>query len=208
MPAEPPFRMAVETPHEWMRLIRVVGNLDRAAAASLLRLIDAQLEVATLRDRRLTDLIVDIEGVESFGPGGLETVRHARHCTDARDVRLHLTGCSGRFHLLPLRARRILGEFDTFPTVEVALAELARTAATPPSTAGHPGASAPATPPPTPRHDGHHGLRSPHPATSRAAPNSAGLPRPRQSPEPEAPRAPFPGPGPDTRPPRGAGAPP
>lgn len=59
-------------------------------------------------------------GVSSFERGGLESMRHAPHQAAARGVVMCLSGCSARFHLLPLR----VGEFRRFPTVEVALAAL------------------------------------------------------------------------------------
>ena len=122
------FQMVVEAPNEQARLIRVAGGLDRATAAALLRMIDAQLELIAARHRRVTDLLVDLEEVSSYEPAAVKVMRHARHSTAARGVRLHLTGCGARVHLLPLNVRRLLIEFSTYPTVEVALAALLRTA--------------------------------------------------------------------------------
>lgn len=118
-------QLSVEAPQERVRLIRVVGALDRAAVASLLRLVDAQLALISARRCRVTDLFVDLEGVSSFEPGGLEVLRQARHSTGTRGIGLHLTGCSARFHLLPLRARQLLAAFNTFPTIEVGLTAMA-----------------------------------------------------------------------------------
>lgn len=187
MDADDRFQMAVEAPADRVRLIRVVGALDRAAAAGLLRLLDAQLELIAARHCRVTDMLVDLEGVSSYEPGGLETVRHARHATAARDVRVHLTGCSGRFHQLPLRARRLLAEFSTFPTVEVALATLAPGAdATAPGTGGTgrplPASGPAAAPPPTHRLDGPGDLGAARAASRR--PGGSGFPAPRRSSEP------------------------
>ena len=133
MTAKAKFRMAVESVDVRVRLIRVAGNLDRTTAASLLRMVDAQLQLHTTGHCQFTDLLVDLEHVRSFERGGLEALRHARYSTGTRGVRIHLAGCAGRFHLLPLRARQILGEFSTFPTVEIALVELVRFPATPPA---------------------------------------------------------------------------
>ena len=136
------FQMSVEAPVEWVRLIRVAGALDRTAAAALLRLVDAQLELVVSGRCRVTDLLVDLEGVGTYESGGLTTLRHAANDTAVRGVRLHLTGCSARFHLLPLSARQVLRVFRTFPTVEIALAAL--TAIPPGSATGR----ADPTPPP------------------------------------------------------------
>jgi anti-anti-sigma regulatory factor len=145
MPADERFQMAVEAPHAWARVIRFAGILDRGAAASILRMVDAQLELHAARHCRLTDLVLDLEHVRSFERGGLEAIRHARHSTARRSIRLHLVGCSARLHLLPLRACQLLGEFSTFPTLEIALAELARTS---PSPARSPAATPPSVPEP------------------------------------------------------------
>lgn len=145
MPADGRFQMAVEAPHAWARVIRFAGVLDRGGAASILRMVDAQLELHSARHCRLTDLLLDLEHVRSFERGGLEAVRHARHSTARRSIRLHLVGCSARLHLLPLRARQLLCEFSTFPTLEIALAELARTS---PSPARRPAPTPPTVPAP------------------------------------------------------------
>ena len=142
------FQMTVETPSERVRLIRVAGGLDQATAAALLRMIDAQLESIAARRRSVTDLLVDLEGVSNFEPAAVKAMRHARRSTAARGVRLHLTGCTSRFFLLPLSVRRLLAEFRAYPTVEVALAALARPAAV----AADPG-PAPSAPSSTGRHE-------------------------------------------------------
>ncbi|MBW0102298.1 STAS domain-containing protein [Pseudonocardia sp. KRD291] len=188
------FQMAVETPDERVRLIRLAGTLDRTAAASLLRLVDAQLDLVAAGHRHLTDLLVDLESVRSFEPGGLETVRHARHSTGARGVRIHLVGCSGRLHLLPLRACQVIGEFSTFPTAEIALAELARTSSTAlpgPGTA-RPGAPATVVHTPEQRPDGPGELTRARRHVPPSSADAAGVPPPRRSPErkPVTPRLP------------------
>ena len=136
MSTDPRFQIAVEAPDEAVRLIRIAGDLDRSAAARLLRLVDAQLDLVAARHRSVSHVLVDLECVRSFEPGGLDAVREARRTSAARGVRLHLVGCAGRSPLLPLRVCQVLAEFSTFPTVEIALAELSRTCATaPPETA-------------------------------------------------------------------------
>lgn len=117
-------QLTVETPESGLRLIRVTGALDRAAAATLLRLLDAQLHEAAGRRLRTTHVLVDLSGVRSFEPGGLETLRHARHCAARSGIGIHLTGCTDRSPHLPLRACQLLTEFHTYPTTEVALAAL------------------------------------------------------------------------------------
>lgn len=174
MTANAKFQMAVESVDVRVRLIRVAGNLDRSTAASLLRMVDAQLQLRATGHCRFTDLLVDLENVRSFERGGLEAVRHARYSTGTRGVRIHLAGCAARFHLLPLRARQILGEFSTFPTVEIALLELVRVPATP--RVETPAAQPPevTTPRPAPQdlHDGPGDLRPIPPSAPTPAPGA------------------------------------
>ena len=122
-------QLMMEAPEETLRLIRVCGPLDRAAAACVLRLVDAQLLLHRSGLRTLTDVVVDLEGASSFEPGGLESLRHLRHSAGRHGIAVHLAGCASRSHLLPLRARTVLTEFDTFPTAEVAVSELTRATA-------------------------------------------------------------------------------
>lgn len=115
-------QMTVEVLDASVRSIRVGGRFDRVAAASVLRLIDSQLVLLVARRCENTVLIIDVDGVSSsFEPGAVEGMRPIRHDAAARGVQLYLTGCSGRFHLLPLRVNQVLREFDRFPTVECAL---------------------------------------------------------------------------------------
>ena len=189
MSADGRFQMAVEAPDEWVRVIRVSGTLDGAAAARLLRLVDAQLQLVMTGHRQVTELLIDLEGVNCYQRGGLETLRHARYSTAARGVALHLAGCSSRLHQLPLQVRQLVAEFSNFPTVEVALAVVCRASTTTPAT----GATT-ATPVPTAHtrpqtgahaqpHDGPGDFVARRPESR--APGTAGvLPAPRRPSEP------------------------
>lgn len=115
----------IEAPTPVARLIRVAGRLDRAAAAGVLRLVDAQLALAAGGHRAVAHLVIDIESVAGFEPGGLEALRDAVPRADRQGITLWVSGCGGRVHLLPLWSRRALGMFRTFPTAEVALDALA-----------------------------------------------------------------------------------
>ena len=171
----------VESPAEGLRVIRVYGPLGRTAAASLLRLVDAQLELRAARHRVISHVVVDLEGVSSFEPGGLETLRHARHRAGACGVGVHLTGCSARSALLPLRTRRLLLEFNTFPTTEVALTALTSPETTP---SARPAGELDAEPVPDPQGwpvDGPGGSGPPDWDGPTTAPPRSGLPAPRST---------------------------
>lgn len=119
-------QLTVEAPCSSLRLIRVSGPMDQDGAPSLLRLVDAQLALVAARRSAATDLLVDVSGVSSFEPRALGTMRHVRYSAQLRGVRVHLSGWSGRSHLLPVRVHRVLIEFSSFPTTEIAVAALAR----------------------------------------------------------------------------------
>lgn len=118
-------QVTIEVPIPVARLIRVAGRLDRSAARCVLRLVDAQLAVAAGGHRAVAHLVIDVEAVSCFEPGGLEVLRDAVPHADRHGVTLWVSGCGGRVHLLPLRSRQALGLFRTFPTAELALDALA-----------------------------------------------------------------------------------
>jgi hypothetical protein len=120
-------QLAVETPSAGFRLIRVAGSLGVEGAARLVRLTDMQLQVlgvVGVARHTVAHLLVDLAEVGHFGPGAVETLRHARHTGARAGIGVHLTGCAGRLTLLPVRVRQVLAEFSTFPSVEAAVAEL------------------------------------------------------------------------------------
>lgn len=88
-------QVTVEAPIPAVRLIRVAGRLDRAAAASVLRLVSVQLDLIARRHQAVTDLVLDIEQVRSFEPGGLESLRHAPYTAGQRGIGVCLSGCGG-----------------------------------------------------------------------------------------------------------------
>jgi len=130
-------QMAVESPADGIRVIRTAGTIDRQAAAGLLRLVDAQIAQVAAGRTSTTHLIIDLANVDRFEPGGMETLHQHRSAGRCREVGLHLTGGGGRLSLLPLRVRQLLGDFSTFPTTEIAIADL--TGQPSPAESGRPG---------------------------------------------------------------------
>lgn len=119
-------QLVVEAPQPGLRLLGMAGRLDPAAAARLLRLLDAQLDLVAAGYADTTHLVIDLAGVTGFEPGGLEALRHAPYTAARRGITVALCGCGGRTHLLPLRTRALLAEFRTFPTAEAATDALTR----------------------------------------------------------------------------------
>jgi anti-anti-sigma regulatory factor len=115
-------QVTVERPGERIVLIRVNGSLDRDAAGTLLRLIDAQAELVRHGRRDLAAVLVDLDGVTVFDDSACASLRHARSRAARGGFALCLSGCGGRVHLLPLAVQQMLTRHRTFPTAEVAVA--------------------------------------------------------------------------------------
>lgn len=118
--------LAVEEPTLGVVVVRVAGELNRATAPRLARLLDVQLDrcVAAHHPQTTVDgrahLIVDLAGVNNFA-GGLSVLLHAQHSADEADVSVHLTGLAARAGLLPGWAVHGLTSLHGFPTPEDAL---------------------------------------------------------------------------------------
>lgn len=119
-----PFQAAVESVAPGVRVVRTAGALDRAAAERLLRIADAQILLHLTKHVALRHLIVDLASVTRFDTDGLETLRAGWDERGDRGVRLHVAGCGGRVHLLPLGVGALMHDLSTFPSVEVAVAHL------------------------------------------------------------------------------------
>ncbi|MCW2719586.1 STAS domain-containing protein [Pseudonocardia sp.] len=135
-------QLYVEKPATALRVITAAGRLDVAGAVRVVRLAEAQLDLAAAGHGALTHLVVDLSGVTSFEAGAVETLRHLRHGCATAGAQVHLAGCAGRLLLLPLRVRQVLTEFSTYPTLEVALAALVPDGGTPDEHSARPGRSA------------------------------------------------------------------
>ncbi|WP_130291446.1 STAS domain-containing protein [Pseudonocardia sediminis] len=116
--------LSVRSPDDSLRLIRVTGRLDVGGAATVLRMVSAQLELVAAGHRSVTDLVLDLTGVTGFETAGVTSLRHARFAAGQRGVTVHLCGFDARRHLLPAAAYRVLLDFRSFPSAEVAIETL------------------------------------------------------------------------------------
>lgn len=128
-----PLALAVENPTATITVVRVAGDLNRASAPRLARLVDARLDRCVETGR--SHLVVDLACVRNFGPGGLHVLRHAQFAGAQAGVVVHLTGLADRAGLLPRWVPEIVARFDSFPTVEAAVSAFSRIAADPAHTA-------------------------------------------------------------------------
>ncbi len=147
MPRHDRMQLLVEAPDDSIRLIRVIGRLDVAGAAAVLRTVGAQLELVATHHRVASDLLLDLAGVSGYDMAGLKSLRHARFAAGRRGIAVHLCGFDAGQHPLPATARRVLTEFRRFPTAGLALdallgaraAEVPAPARPPVQVAGAPG---------------------------------------------------------------------
>jgi len=119
-----PLTLAVEDPTPTITVVRVAGDLCRAYAPRLARLVDACLDRCIGAGR--THLVVDLACVRPFGHGGLHVLRHAQVAGADAGVVLHLTGVADRAELVPSWVPELVARFDSFPTLEEAVAALSR----------------------------------------------------------------------------------
>lgn len=133
-----PARPLVDSTVAGTTVIRVPGVLDSAGGARLLRLLDAQIEVARTGYRRLDAVVVDVSGLHSIGRGGPEALAHALYACARRRIDFAVAGHWDLMSASPAARRRLSG-LRWFPTVDVAVTSLAaeRASAVPP--AGAPG---------------------------------------------------------------------
>lgn len=122
--AADPLILAVEDPTPTATVVRVAGDLSRATAPRLARLVDTVLDRCVETGR--SHVIVDLSCVRSFGHGGLHVLRHAQLAGADTGLIVHLTGIADRAELLPAWVPPLVARFDSFPTLEDAVDALAR----------------------------------------------------------------------------------
>ena len=119
-----PLTLSVEDPTRTVTVVFVAGDLNRASAPRLARLVDSRLDRCAETGR--SHIVVDLSCVRNFGQGGLHVLRHAQFAGAQAGVVLHLTGLSDRIDLLPKWVSEVVSRFDTFPSVEAAVSALSR----------------------------------------------------------------------------------
>lgn len=110
--------LEVETPMPWVRVLRVTGEIDSAAAARLVDCVRSQL------DRGAEHVVLDLGGIDLLTPAGLGAWVTARQATLATGAVLHLAGV-----LLPevtaeVQERWRPAEFEVHRTTVEALAAI------------------------------------------------------------------------------------
>lgn len=115
--AERPF---VTHPHDGTTVIRTRGHLDSASGGRLLRLLDAEIEMARTGHRRLDVVVIDASASDTISRGGPEALAHALHACTRRRIGFAVAGTFDLRFLSPAAQRR-LAALTWYPTVEVAI---------------------------------------------------------------------------------------
>ena len=113
----------MDRPVDGTTVIRASGRLDAAGGARLLRVLDAQIEMARGGHRRLDAVVVDISAVDTIGRGGPEALAHAQYACSRRRIEFVMGGAVDLWSLSPA-ARRRLGALTWYPTVDLAVASV------------------------------------------------------------------------------------
>jgi hypothetical protein len=100
-------------------------DLDHAAAMGLLRWCEAWLHRLDIGEAVLAHVLVDVGHTRHIAPPGLAVLEQARAEGGRRQVGVHLVGVGSLLAASSLQARRCLGRWSNFPSLDAACAALA-----------------------------------------------------------------------------------
>ena len=100
-------------------------DLDHAAAVGLLRWCEAWLHRLDIGEALLAHVLVDVGHTRHVAPSGLAILEQARAEGGRRHVGIHLVGAGSLLAASSLQARRYLGRWSSFPSLDAARAALA-----------------------------------------------------------------------------------
>jgi anti-anti-sigma regulatory factor len=115
----PPARFRVLPVGSDVHVVEVRGRLDRAAAARLLRLVDARLRLVALGQVATRRVVVDLQHATELDAGAAAVLDRAHQTCRQQGVAFALAGLSPV--AIPLSARQVIGRLPTFPAVPAAL---------------------------------------------------------------------------------------
>ena len=105
-------------------VVSAPAELDHAAGERLLRWCEAWLHRVDIGEALLAHLLVDVGHTRHAAPSGLAILELARVEAQRRHVGIHLVGVGSLLAASPLQARRGLGRWSSFPTLDAARAAL------------------------------------------------------------------------------------
>jgi hypothetical protein len=104
--------------------IAVTGDIDDSAAARLLRWCEARLHLLDVGQADIRHLVLDLSHARRATASAATILDHARTEAVRRHVTIHLVGAALIMASSSTEARRYLGRWSTFPTLDSALAAL------------------------------------------------------------------------------------
>ncbi|MGH3903705.1 MAG: STAS domain-containing protein [Pseudonocardiaceae bacterium] len=111
-------RLEVETPLPWVRVLRMIGELDGHTASRLITCVHTQL------DGGAEHVVLDLSGIELLRPAGLAALFEAQQAACAAGSELHLAGVLPPGVTGPVQDRWQPEEFETHRTTIEALAAI------------------------------------------------------------------------------------
>ena len=99
-------------------------DLDHAAAVGLLRWCEAWLHRFDIGEALPAHVLVDVGHTRRVAPSGGAVLEQARAESERRQVGIHLVGVGSLLAASSLQARRCLGRWSSFPSLDAARAAL------------------------------------------------------------------------------------
>lgn len=100
-------------------------DVDHAAAVGLLRWCEAWLHRFDIGEALPAHVLVDVGHTRRVAPSGWTVLEQARAESERRQVGIHLVGVESLLAASSLQARRCLGRWSSFPSLDAARAALA-----------------------------------------------------------------------------------
>jgi hypothetical protein len=100
-------------------------DVDHAAAVGLLRWCEAWLHRFDIGEALPAHVLVDVGHTRRVAPSGWTILEQARAESGRRQVGIHLVGVGSLLAASSLQARRCLGRWSSFPSLDAARAALA-----------------------------------------------------------------------------------
>jgi hypothetical protein len=100
-------------------------DVDHAAAVGLLRWCEAWLHRFDIGEALPAHVLVDVGHTRRVAPSGWTILEQARAESGRRQVGIHLVGAGSLLAASSLQARRCLGRWSSFPSLDAARAALA-----------------------------------------------------------------------------------
>ncbi|TCK26730.1 STAS domain-containing protein [Pseudonocardia endophytica] len=121
----PPRRPIIDTSTPGVRVIRVIGRVDRGTGARVSRLVDAQLAITHVDGCKIRHVVLDLDDAEIVDTEAVPGLNEAHAACRRRRITLHLSGGFGDQRKLGLQASAQLRSFSHFPDLGIALNHLA-----------------------------------------------------------------------------------